>query len=186
MNEKGAIIPKQLGCYRRNRECQVDYGPVFSGNLAEQLGLLLLKGIAAVADVPRTEDVGVERLASAAVRSAVSCMPWLAGPLINRFEVFQRLDRSIREFDADSRSSVRRVHSDQRSVGERDNDIEQLLRFLFGAELGDDCLGQLTKSCVNGFLCELKAEPLDPRHDRVLENSGCCCTQGDFYELMWL
>jgi len=29
-----------------------------SGNLAEQLGLLLLRGIAAVADVPRTEDVG--------------------------------------------------------------------------------------------------------------------------------
>jgi hypothetical protein len=31
-----------------------------SGNLAEDLGLLLLKGVAAVADVPRTEDVGLD------------------------------------------------------------------------------------------------------------------------------
>jgi hypothetical protein len=35
-----------------------------SGNLAEQLGLLLLKGIAAVADVPRTEDVGLDAVAT--------------------------------------------------------------------------------------------------------------------------
>ncbi len=35
-----------------------------SGNLAEHLGLLLLKGIAAVADVPRTEDVGVDAIAT--------------------------------------------------------------------------------------------------------------------------
>jgi hypothetical protein len=35
-----------------------------SGNLAEHLGLLLLKGIAAVADVPRTEDVGLDAIAS--------------------------------------------------------------------------------------------------------------------------
>ena len=35
-----------------------------SGNLAEQLGLLLLKGIAAVADVPRSEDVGVDAVAT--------------------------------------------------------------------------------------------------------------------------
>src|SRR5207245_6469360 len=35
-----------------------------SGNLAEHLGLLLLKGIAAVADVPRTEDVGLDAVAS--------------------------------------------------------------------------------------------------------------------------
>jgi len=35
-----------------------------SGNLAEDLGLLLLKGIAAVADVPRTEDVGLDAIAT--------------------------------------------------------------------------------------------------------------------------
>jgi hypothetical protein len=35
-----------------------------SGNLAEHLGLLLLKGIAAVADVSRTEDVGFDAVAS--------------------------------------------------------------------------------------------------------------------------
>lgn len=35
-----------------------------SGNLAEHLGMLLLKGIAAVADVPRTEDVGLDAVAS--------------------------------------------------------------------------------------------------------------------------
>src|SRR3989339_1339418 len=34
------------------------------GNLSEHLGLLLLKGIAAVADVPRTEDVGLDAVAS--------------------------------------------------------------------------------------------------------------------------
>jgi len=35
-----------------------------SGNLAEAVGVLLLKGIAAVADVPRTEDVGLDAVAS--------------------------------------------------------------------------------------------------------------------------
>src|SRR5439155_23385363 len=35
-----------------------------SGNLAEDLGLLLLKGIAAVADVPRPEDVGLDAIAT--------------------------------------------------------------------------------------------------------------------------
>src|SRR6266513_2727422 len=35
-----------------------------SGNLTEHLGLLLLKGIAAVADVPRTEDVGLDAVAT--------------------------------------------------------------------------------------------------------------------------
>ena len=35
-----------------------------SGNLAEHLGILLLKGIAAVADVPRTEDIGLDAVAS--------------------------------------------------------------------------------------------------------------------------
>jgi len=35
-----------------------------SGNLAEHLGLLLLKGIAAVADVPRSEDVGLDAVAT--------------------------------------------------------------------------------------------------------------------------
>src|SRR6266480_178580 len=35
-----------------------------SGNLAEHLGLLLLKGIADVADVPRTEDVGLDAVAT--------------------------------------------------------------------------------------------------------------------------
>lgn len=34
------------------------------GNLAEDLGILLLKGIAAVADVPRTEDVGIDAIAT--------------------------------------------------------------------------------------------------------------------------
>lgn len=34
------------------------------GNLAEQLGVLLLKGIAAVADVPRPEDVGLDAVAT--------------------------------------------------------------------------------------------------------------------------
>jgi len=34
------------------------------GNLAEHLGVLLLKGIAAVADVPRPEDVGLDALAT--------------------------------------------------------------------------------------------------------------------------
>lgn len=34
------------------------------GNLAEDLGLLLLKGIATVADVPRTEDVGLDAIAN--------------------------------------------------------------------------------------------------------------------------
>jgi hypothetical protein len=35
-----------------------------SGNLAENLGVLLLKGVAAVADVPRTEDVGLDAVAN--------------------------------------------------------------------------------------------------------------------------
>lgn len=35
-----------------------------SGNLAEHLGLLLLKGIAAVADVPRPEDIGLDAIAT--------------------------------------------------------------------------------------------------------------------------
>src|SRR3954469_3916408 len=39
-------------------------GSFRSGNLAEHLGLLLLKGIAAVANVPRTEDVGLDAVAS--------------------------------------------------------------------------------------------------------------------------
>ena len=34
------------------------------GNLAEHLGLLLLKGIAAVADVTRPEDVGLDAIAT--------------------------------------------------------------------------------------------------------------------------
>jgi len=34
------------------------------GNLSEHLGLLLLKGIAAVADVPRPEDVGLDAIAT--------------------------------------------------------------------------------------------------------------------------
>ena len=34
------------------------------GNLAEDLGLLLLKGISTVADVPRTEDVGLDAIAN--------------------------------------------------------------------------------------------------------------------------
>src|SRR5688572_5456825 len=35
-----------------------------SGNLKEHLGVLLLKGIAAVADVPRPEDVGLDAIAT--------------------------------------------------------------------------------------------------------------------------
>jgi hypothetical protein len=35
-----------------------------SGNLAEDLGVLLLKGIAAVAVVPRTEDIGLDAIAT--------------------------------------------------------------------------------------------------------------------------
>lgn len=35
-----------------------------SGNLTEDLGLLLLKGIAAIADVPRAEDVGLDAVAT--------------------------------------------------------------------------------------------------------------------------
>ena len=35
-----------------------------SGNLTEHLGLLLLKSIAAIADVPRTEDVGLDAVAT--------------------------------------------------------------------------------------------------------------------------
>ena len=35
-----------------------------SGNLAEHLGILLLKGVAAVADVPRQEDVGLDAIAT--------------------------------------------------------------------------------------------------------------------------
>ncbi len=34
------------------------------GNLAEQLGVLLLKGVAAVADVPRPEDIGLDAIAT--------------------------------------------------------------------------------------------------------------------------
>src|SRR5436305_14802175 len=41
-----------------------------SGNLAEHLGLLLLKGIAAVADVPRTEDIGLDAVATLLRRDA--------------------------------------------------------------------------------------------------------------------
>src|SRR5437660_9126832 len=41
-----------------------------SGNLAEHLGSLLLRGIAAVADVPRTEDVGFDAVATLLRRSA--------------------------------------------------------------------------------------------------------------------
>src|SRR6266550_3449609 len=35
-----------------------------SGNLAKHLGLLLLKGIAAVADVARPEDIGLDAIAT--------------------------------------------------------------------------------------------------------------------------
>jgi hypothetical protein len=35
-----------------------------SGNLAEHLGVLLLRGVAAVADVPRPEDVGLDAIAT--------------------------------------------------------------------------------------------------------------------------
>lgn len=35
-----------------------------SGNLAEELGILLLKGVAAVADVSRPEDVGIDAVAT--------------------------------------------------------------------------------------------------------------------------
>ena len=41
-----------------------------SGNLAEHLGLLLLKGVAAVADVPRTEDIGLDAVATLLRRDA--------------------------------------------------------------------------------------------------------------------
>ena len=41
-----------------------------SGNLAEDLGLLLLKGVAAVADVPRTEDIGLDAIATLLRRDA--------------------------------------------------------------------------------------------------------------------
>jgi hypothetical protein len=41
-----------------------------SGNLAEDFGLLLLKGIAAVAEVSRTEDVGLDAVASLLRRDA--------------------------------------------------------------------------------------------------------------------
>jgi hypothetical protein len=41
-----------------------------SGNLAEDLGLLLLKGVAAVADVPRTEDIGLDAVATLLRRDA--------------------------------------------------------------------------------------------------------------------
>src|SRR6266404_2250950 len=41
-----------------------------SGNLAEHLGLLMLKGIAAVADVPRTEDIGLDAIATLLRRDA--------------------------------------------------------------------------------------------------------------------
>lgn len=35
-----------------------------SGNIAEYLGVLLLKGIAAVPEVPRQEDVGIDAVAN--------------------------------------------------------------------------------------------------------------------------
>src|SRR5262245_5461958 len=35
-----------------------------SGDLAEELGILLLKGIAAVAEVPRPEDIGFDGVAT--------------------------------------------------------------------------------------------------------------------------
>ena len=41
-----------------------------SGNLAEDLGFLLLKGIAAIADVPRQEDVGIDAIATLLRRDA--------------------------------------------------------------------------------------------------------------------
>src|SRR5436305_1267738 len=41
-----------------------------SGNLAEDLGLLLLKGIAAVAEVARPEDVGLDAVANLLRRDA--------------------------------------------------------------------------------------------------------------------
>src|ERR1700720_2241395 len=41
-----------------------------SGNLTEHLGLLLLKGIAVVADVPRTEDIGLDAVATLLRRDA--------------------------------------------------------------------------------------------------------------------
>jgi hypothetical protein len=41
-----------------------------SGNLTEHLGLLLLKGVAAVADVPRTEDIGLDAVATLLRRDA--------------------------------------------------------------------------------------------------------------------
>jgi hypothetical protein len=41
-----------------------------SGNLAENLGILLLRGLAAVADVTRTEDVGIDAIATLLRRDA--------------------------------------------------------------------------------------------------------------------
>jgi hypothetical protein len=41
-----------------------------SGNLSEHLGLLLLKGVAAIAEVPRTEDVGLDAVATLLRRAA--------------------------------------------------------------------------------------------------------------------
>lgn len=41
-----------------------------SGNLAEDLGVLLLRGIAAVADVPRSEDIGLDAIATLLRRDA--------------------------------------------------------------------------------------------------------------------
>ncbi len=35
-----------------------------SGDLAEELGILLLKGIAAIAEVPRPEDIGFDGVAT--------------------------------------------------------------------------------------------------------------------------
>lgn len=110
-------------------------------------------------------------------------MPWLAAP-DHRLSVLERLESSVREVDPDSRISVRRIHSDCRSVGELNNEIEQLLRFLLRAKLGDDCLGQLANSCINCFFRKLESEPFDARYDRLLEDSSRCCTQGGFNVLM--
>ena len=49
-----------LGDRERYRWSGRLHGDFRSGNLAENLGLLLLKGAAAVAEVPRSEDVGVD------------------------------------------------------------------------------------------------------------------------------
>lgn len=40
------------------------YSRFRSGNIAEHLGILLLKGIAAIAEVPRQEDIGVDAVAN--------------------------------------------------------------------------------------------------------------------------